>query len=118
MSGPETLRGARAQHRANLAAVSGMRPQHGSGAHIYHKGPMVALHVRPLPALEAYEAWFADWRANADSRGKTPMDARKLRRAATMRRQGSNFREIATAINIDATVVSKWLALLPEELRP
>ena len=75
-------------------------------------GAYLSLHNRPLPPLEAYEAFVS----TMPRHNRTAVNAAKLRRAVTMRREGATTREVADHIGIAPETVRKWFGVMPGEL--
>lgn len=86
-----------------------------------HMGAFVACRSAAPPDVTAYDEWLkavqsSDPRGSARVGAKFSVSGAKLRRAVVMRRAGSTFRDIATALGCSTPAAKSWLDRLPERL--
>lgn len=113
MSAPSSVGAARRSHSRNLASIRGLRDQSGSSSHVYHVGPLVAMHSSAPPPVAMYEEWL-----ETQLSGTRPaiITGTKLRRMVVMRRQGSTLAECGGAVGLSDARAKRWLDALPEGL--
>lgn len=70
----------------------------------------------PMPTVADYEAWLASAHCKLKPSRRTKLDGRSLHRAVSMRRGGSAASEVAEAIGISTSAVTRWLSELPDHL--
>lgn len=87
-----------------------------SQPHHWNPAGLVRMQSAPIAPASAYEAWLAA--AHPHHFRGSKVDGARLRRWVIMRRNGSDYSEIAKAFCSTAGTVSRWLQELPQELAP
>lgn len=95
-------------------AAKSIKAHEGGGLRSYGVGVQLGLHSAAPPPIEEYEAWFASLKLTTQS--LRIIDAKKLRRMVTMKRNGCSNSEIAYSMGVGAQTINTWLKRLPEGL--
>jgi len=104
------------QARRYARVIRGMRAANHHCA-LPSMAGFIAIAPPKIPSITEYETWLSAYLATKDKRGRSSViDARKLRRIATMRANGCKDTEIGRSIGLSMHSVWEWRCRLPKHL--